>query len=198
MTSKDSLPDTDAILAATRLWMEKAVIGLNLCPFAKAAYIKDRVRLVVSAATTEDELLEDLATELRYLDSVEPTECETTLLIHPEMLRDFLAYNDFLELADATVEALDLTGEIQVASFHPEYQFAGSEPDDIENYSNRSPYPLLHLLREASVEMAAASHPEVDLIPEKNMATLSRLGHSGWKELWGEACGLKPIAPRRE
>jgi hypothetical protein len=187
MTSQDALPDTDAILAATRLWLEKAVIGLNLCPFAKAAYVKNRVRLVVSPATTEDELLEDLATELRYLDGVEPVECETTLLIHPEMLRDFLAYNDFLELADATVEALDLTGEIQVASFHPQYQFAGSDPDDIENYSNRSPYPLLHLLREASVELAAASHPEVDLIPEKNMATLSKLGNAGWKKLWDES-----------
>jgi hypothetical protein len=173
-----------AVVAATRRWVEKAVIGLDLCPFAKAIYVNDRVRYCVSEAQSEDALLADLSRELRALQAADPRICETTLLIHPRTLTDFLAYNDFLGAAEATVEALGLTGELQLASFHPHYQFAGSGPDDIENYTNRSPYPMLHLLRESSVERAAAAGEEVAAIGERNMETLRRLGLDGWRRLW--------------
>ncbi len=178
------MSDEATILADTRAWLEKAVIGLNLCPFAKAAYVKDRVRIVVSDAADSDELLDQLATELNTLHATDPAVCETTLLVHPRVLSDFLDYNDFLELADATLDALNLTGEIQIASFHPQYQFADTQIDDIENCSNRSPYPLLHLLREASVTQAVENFPDVDAIPERNIATLRQLGHAGWAGLW--------------
>ena len=173
------------VVAKTRDWIEKAVIGLNLCPFAKAVYVNDRIRYCVSEAQSEDALLADLARELRALQAADPRICETTLLIHPRALADFLDYNDFLGEAEALVEALGLTGEIQLASFHPRYQFAGSGPDDIENYTNRSPYPMLHLLRESSVERAvAAAGEEVAAIGERNMETLRRLGFEGWRRLW--------------
>ena len=163
--------------------MERAVIGLNLCPFAKAAHIKNQIRYTVSEAQTTDGLLGDLLIELRALAAADPAEIDTTLLIHPQVLSDFLDYNDFIDLADAAVEELGLSGEIQVASFHPQYQFANTDPDDIENYTNRSPYPTLHLLREASVERAVAAFPDAELIFEKNIAVLRRLGHEGWQRL---------------
>ncbi len=173
----------DLIIAATRLWLEHAVIGLNLCPFAKAVHAKGQVRYVVSAATTPEALVADLMDELRFLASADADKTDTTLLIHPQVLNDFLDYNDFLEVADAVIEELELSGEIQVASFHPQYQFAGTEADDITNYSNRSPYPTLHLLREASVERAVAAFPEAADIFEKNIETLEKLGHAGWEKL---------------
>ncbi len=172
------------VIAETRDWIEKAVIGLNLCPFAKTVYVNDRIRYCVSEAQSEDALLADLSRELRALHGADPQTCETALLIHPRALTDFLEYNDFLGAAEATVEALGLTGELQIASFHPRYQFAGSGPDDIENYTNRSPYPMLHLLRESSVERAAAATPDVAAIPARNMETLRRLGFEGWRRLW--------------
>jgi uncharacterized protein len=172
------------VRARTRSWLERAVIGLRLCPFAQAAYVQNRVWMAVSAASTPDELLSDLARELEDLHAADPATRETTLLIHPGVLTDFLDYNDFLELADATLEALELTGIIQIASFHPHYQFAGTAPEDIENYSNRSPYPLLHLLREDSVAAAVQSAPDVDAIPDRNIATLRALGKEGWARLW--------------
>lgn len=172
------------IAADTRRWLERAVIGLNLCPFAKAAYVKQRVHIAVSRATTAEQLLEDLAHELEDLRDADPAERETTLLVHPLVLNDFLDYNDFLDTADAALEALELDGEIQVASFHPQYQFAGTEPADAENNSNRSPWPLLHLLREDSIEQAVESYPDVDAIPERNIAMLRELGDAGWKKLW--------------
>ncbi|HEX9392215.1 MAG TPA: DUF1415 domain-containing protein [Usitatibacteraceae bacterium] len=173
----------DAVIAATRLWLERAVIGLNLCPFAKAVHIKGQIRYVVSAAATPEALVADLIAELEFLDSVDAEKTDTTLLIHPQVLNDFLDYNDFLEVADAVVEELELDGEIQVASFHPDYQFEGTTADDISNYSNRSPYPTLHLLREASVERAVAAFPEAADIFGKNIETLERLGHAGWEKL---------------
>ena len=173
-----------AVIAMTREWIEKAIIGLNLCPFAKTVYANDRIRYCVSEAQTEDALLVDLTRELRGLQAADPQTCETVLLIHPGVLNDFLDYNDFLDVADATVEALGLTGEIQIASFHPRYQFADSGPDDVENYTNRSPYPMLHLLREESVERAALAAPDVDAIAERNIETLRRLGLEGWRRLW--------------
>jgi hypothetical protein len=174
---------SEDILAATKLWVEKAVIGLNLCPFARAVYVREQIRYVVSEAETPEALLADLLVELQGLAAADPGAVDTTLIIHPRVLGDFLDYNDFLGIADAAVVDLGLEGVIQVASFHPEYQFAGSEPDDIENYTNRSPYPILHLLREASVERAVAAFPDASEIYEKNMATMGRLGHEGWRRL---------------
>ena len=171
------------VIATTQQWLERAVIGLNLCPFAKAAYVKQRVRFAVSQATSDEALLDDLILALQDLHAAEPAECETTLLIHPDALTDFLDYNDFLDAADLALDALGLTGVIQVASFHPQYQFAGSEPDDIENFTNRSPYPLLHLLREDSIEQAVESYPDVDNIPARNIETLKKLGPEGWAGL---------------
>ncbi|MES2625628.1 MAG: DUF1415 domain-containing protein, partial [Pseudomonadota bacterium] len=157
--------------------------GLNLCPFAKAVHVKKQVRYVVSAATTEAALLEDLARELDLLVRTPTAEIETTLIIHPAVLGDFLDYNDFLDLADETLLDLDLADDVQIASFHPLYQFAGTEPDDIDNYTNRSPYPMLHLLREASVTQATDAFPDAEKIFTKNIATLRSLGLDGWKKL---------------
>lgn len=177
----NELPD-DAVVATQR-WLERAVIGLNLCPFAKAVYVKQQVRFVLSAATTTAELLEELGNELVRLRDTLADEIDTTLLIHPQVLGEFLDYNDFLDEGDDLLEALDLDGVIQIASFHPQYQFAGTEPDDIENCSNRSPFPMLHLLREDSVARAVEAFPDPDAIVERNLETLRKLGPDGWKNL---------------
>ncbi|MGE8280155.1 MAG: DUF1415 domain-containing protein [Stenotrophomonas sp.] len=175
---------TDPI-AVTRNWLEKAVIGLNLCPFAKAVYVKQQVRFVLSDATTPEALLEQLAEELVLLRETPAEQIDTTLIIHPDVLTDFLDYNDFLDNADAAVEALDLQGILQVASFHPQYQFAGAAPDDVSNYTNRAPYPTLHLLREDSVERAVSAFPDPDVIVERNIKTLDQLGVEGWHRVLG-------------
>jgi ATP-independent RNA helicase DbpA len=178
--------DTDAarIEARTRLWLERAVIGLNLCPFARAPHVAGRIRYRVSAARDEDGLLEELAEELRLLHATPPEQVETTLLILASVLGDFVDFNQFLDAADACVERLDLDGEIQVASFHPHYRFAGTAPDDVENFSNRSPWPILHLLRESSIARVVDAIEEPDAIYENNIQTLRRLGRSGWDALW--------------
>ena len=180
----DALPEDAPYLAATTLWLERAVIGLNLCPFARAPHVQGKLRLRVSQARDTEALLDDLLGELQSLNAISASECETTLLIHPHVLADFLDYNDFLDSADAAVETLGLEGELQVASFHPHYQFAESAPNDIENFSNRSPWPTLHLLREASVERAMESMTDTDAIYRRNMDTLQRLGTEGWQALW--------------
>lgn len=174
--------DADPI-AATRRWLERAVIGLNLCPFAKAVHVKDQVRYVLSEATTADALLQELAEELAWLAETDPRVVDTTLLVHPHVLQDFVDYNDFLDQADAAVDALGLEGEIQVASFHPDYRFAGTDPDDPGNLTNRSPYPMLHLLREASIDRAVAAYPDPDVIVDRNIATMERLGARGYYAL---------------
>ncbi|MBT9569057.1 MAG: DUF1415 domain-containing protein [Thiobacillus sp.] len=174
----------DAVTAAMREWLEKAVIGLNLCPFAKAVYVRDQVRIVVSAARHLDGLLEDLDRELDFLAAADPADVDTTLLVHPTLLPDFLDFNDFLQLADAAVEEHALEGIVQIASFHPQFQFEGTGPDDMGNYSNRAPFPALHLLREASIERAVAAFPDAETIYERNIETLERLGHAGWRALW--------------
>lgn len=174
---------TEEILAATKQWLERAVIGLDLCPFAKAVYVKDQIRYVVSRADSSAALLAELKAELQALAAADPRVTDTTLLIHPQALEDFLEYNEFLGTADETLAELDLEGVLQVASFHPRYQFAGSGADDITNYTNRSPYPMLHLLREDSVDRAVTAFPEAAEIYEKNIATLRRLGREGWKRL---------------
>lgn len=179
------MDNTDTpVIEATRLWLERAVIGLNLCPFAKAVHVKQQIRYVVSHAETPEALLEELVGELQLLAAADPQQVEMTLLMHPRVLQDFLDYNDFLELADAAVEQLDLGGVLQIASFHPDYQFAGTAPDDIENYTNRSPYPTLHLLREASIDQAVAAFPDAADIFERNIETMQRLGLAGWKKLF--------------
>ncbi|MFC5741738.1 DUF1415 domain-containing protein [Dyella tabacisoli] len=176
----DDLP----YIEATRRWVERAVVGLNLCPFARAPLVQQKIRFAVSHARDADTLLDDLCGELQSLAAADAGDCETTLLIHPFALGDFLDYNDFLDVADAAVETLGLEGELQVASFHPQYQFADSAIDDIENFSNRSPYPTLHLLRESSVERAMDAMTDTDEIFRRNADTLKRLGPEGWQALW--------------
>jgi hypothetical protein len=171
------------VIALTQAWVEKAVIGLNLCPFAKAVHVKKQIRYVVCDATTPEELLGVLMDELQTLSDLSPEEVDTTLLIHPHVLNDFLDYNEFLDVADTALEDMDLAGELQVASFHPQYQFADSGPDEIDNYTNRSPYPTLHLLREDSIERAVEAFPDAAEIFEKNIETVRALGHDGWDRL---------------
>jgi len=173
----------EQVLGKTRLWLETAVIGLNLCPFAKAVYVKNQVRMVVSMARHADDLLEELDRELDLLVATPAGQIDTTLLIHPTLFEDFLDFNDFLEVAEGVVDEHDLEGVIQLASFHPKFQFDGTEPDDISNYTNRAPFAILHLLREDSVERAVEAFPEADAIFKTNIATLVKLGHAGWKSL---------------
>ena len=184
--TQDAAFDAGAIDAGVRRWLERAVIGLNLCPFAKAVYVKQQVRIVVSDASTERALLEQLGEELALLRDTPADAIDTTLLVHPQVLGDFLDYNDFLDDADALVEALALDGVLQVASFHPQYQFAGTAPDDAENLTNRAPWPILHLLREASVDRAVAAYADPDAIIGRNIATARELGFAGWDNLLAE------------
>jgi len=174
---------TEHALAETRAWVERAVIGLQLCPFAKAPQVKGQVRYVASGAVDADSLLSDLVEELKLLAGEPPDRIETTLLVHPRAFSDFADHNDFLEVAEAALVALDLEGVIQIASFHPQYRFADSDPDDIANATNRAPYPTLHLLREESIERALATFADPDSIFEANIATMERLGPEGWAAL---------------
>ncbi len=171
----------------TQRWLERAVIGLNLCPFAKAVHVKGLIRYAVSEATTPTEFLVDLKNELNLLANSDVASVsvvyDTTLLIAPYCLQDFLDFNDFLGKADKLVAKMKLDGTLQLANFHPRYQFAGTEPDDITNYTNRAPYPTLHLLRESSIDQAVAAFPEAEAIFEVNMETMERLGLKGWDEL---------------
>lgn len=178
-----SAPSDQQAIEATRHWLENVVIGLNLCPFAGSPWRQGRVRFKLSEARSQQQLAEDLAEELLALHAADPAECETSLLIHPHILTDFIDYNDFLDLADRLLESLELDGILQIASFHPDYQFADSPADDPANCTNRSPYPMLHLLREASIEAATANLPNPDLIYERNIQTLRQLGMEGWKKL---------------
>ena len=173
----------EAVLAATRHWLEAAVIGLNLCPFAKAVYVKHQVRLVVSKARHADDLLEELDRELDLLVATPADQIDTTLLIHPTLFEDFLDFNDFLEVAEGVVDEHELEGVIQLASFHPQFQFDGTEAEDISNYTNRAPFAILHLLREDSVERAVEAFPQAEAIFEQNIATLEKLGQDGWTKL---------------
>lgn len=183
---QDVAVDAAMIEADVRRWLERAVIGLNLCPFAKAVHVKHQVRIVVSDASTERALLEELGEELALLRDSAEDSIDTTLLVHPQVLTDFLDYNDFLDTADALIEAMDLDGVLQVASFHPDYQFADSAADDAANLTNRAPYPILHLLREASIDRAVAAYPDPDAIIERNIATMQALGVEGFRKLLSE------------
>jgi len=157
-----------------RQWVETLVVGMNLCPFAKREMVKNRVRFATTTSKTEEQLLMALQAELELLNS-DPS-VETTLLIHPGVLQGFYDYNRFLGYADSLLVELGLEGIYQIASFHPDYQFDGTKLDDAENYTNRSPYPMLHLIREASLERVIADYPEVDQIPVRNMALMNSLG----------------------
>ncbi len=179
------MSEQDEAIEATRRWIERAVIGLGLCPFARKPFEQDTVRIALSDARDTDALLQALSDELTHLANSAPATCETTLLVHPHVLQDFLDFNDFLDLADACVKAMGLTGEIQVASFHPQYQFADSDADDIANATNRSPYPTLHLLREASVSRAVDTLADPDAIYQRNIAQLRALGWDGLRKALG-------------
>jgi hypothetical protein len=177
-----SAESRDAVLAATRHWLTRAVIGLNLCPFAKAVHVKGQIRYAVSEAVDMEGALADLEIELGTLVDADPAVIDTTLLILPLALGDFIDFNDCLFFADRMVKQLRLEGVIQIASFHPFYQFEGNEIDDIENYTNRAPYPVIHLLREDSVERAVRAFPEAEEIFERNQELLNGMGLEGWGE----------------
>jgi len=179
-------PSDSHAITETRAWVERAVIGLNLCPFAKAVHAKGQVRYVLSTAADEEALLAELCSEMEKLVAADPGDTDTTLLIHPQLLNDFLDFNDFLGAADEALEQLGLEGVLQIASFHPQFQFAGTDADDVSNATNQSPYPTLHLLREASVDRAVAAFPQAEAIYENNMRTLEALGADGWAALLAE------------
>ena len=176
MTSPTPLQETQA-------WLEKAVIGLNLCPFAKAVHTKGQIRWVLSTADQPLALLKELVAELKLLAQTDPEQVDTTLIVHPQVLQDFGDFNDFMGVIEDALTDLDLDGVLQVASFHPEFQFADTEADDVTNATNRSPFPTLHLLREDSVEWAVAAFPEAESIFERNIQTLQTLGAEGWRRL---------------
>ena len=167
----------------TRAWIARAVVGLNLCPFARAVQAKNQIRCVATDAADAEALLARLCDEMHFLAEADPAQIDTTLLVHPQAMTDFLDFNDFLEIADAALEELGYAGVLQVAPFHPQFQFADTAPDDIGNATNRSPYPTLHLLREDSVERAVAAFPEAEAIFETNIRTLEKLGPQGWAAL---------------
>ena len=174
---------TQTAIDDTRGWLERAVIGLNLCPFAKSVHVKGQVHYVVSRAQTAPALLQDLMDELKALQASDPAERDTTLLIAPDCLADFLDFNDFLAEADQALVDLELDGVLQIANLHPDYQFAGTRSDDITNFTNRSPYPTLHLLREDSIDRAVDAFPDAESIFERNMETMERIGAEGWAAL---------------
>jgi len=174
---------TDRVIATTQRWLEKAVIGLNLCPFAKAVHAKGQIRYAVTAASCAAELLAEVEHELDLLAAADPEALDTTLLIHPAVMTDFIDFHLFLREADGLIKRRRYRGVLQIASFHPAYEFAGNAPDDVANCTNRSPYPTLHLLREASIDRAVAAFPDASVIYERNIETMRRLGHDAWRQL---------------
>lgn len=176
-------PEAASVITATQQWLERAVIGLNLCPFAKAVHVKRQIHYVIYPGDDAKECLTLLRSELQALAMADPEVRDTTLLIAPHAWPDFLDFNDFLDQADRLLRKTKLDGVLQIASFHPQFQFADSEPDAIGNYTNRAPFPTLHLLREASIDKAVQAFPNAESIFEKNIETLERLGHAGWNAL---------------
>jgi hypothetical protein len=179
-------PEPEVIIARTRCWVERAVVALNLCPFASKPVEREQVRYVVSTAEDEETLLADMQQELEMLRDSDPSLIETTVLIHPWVLNDFYDYNNFLGVVDVLLDHSGYNGVFQVASLHPDYQFAGTEPEDAENYTNRSPYPVLHLLREEFLEKAILSYARPDKIPERNIRTMEKLGADKMREMLAE------------
>lgn len=190
-STEPSFPE-DIVIADTVRWLEKAVIGLNLCPFAKAVHVKGQIHYVVSQATDAEGVANDLHRELEALAEIAADKRDTTLLVLPQALGDFLDFNDFLEVADEMIEELDLGGILQVASFHPQFQFEGTDVDDVTNCTNRGPYPILHLLREDSIDKAVEAFPEAEMIYERNMQVLGDIGIEGWLDLGvGATCPVQ-------
>ena len=178
------LADTERIaIEDTQAWLTRAVVGLNLCPFAKAVMAKGQVRYVVTELTEPEQVLKLLQSEMQTLVVADPDTLDTTLLIAPYLLPDFLDFNEFLFDCEAVLQAMDLEGVLQIADFHPNYQFAGTAPEDVENRTNQSPYPTLHLLREDSVSRAVQAFPDAALIYERNTALLREMGTAGWLAL---------------
>lgn len=185
------------VMEDTVRWLERAVIGLNLCPFAKGVHVKGQVHYVVSAATEADTLLEDVRRELLALSDISPEVRDTTLLMAPHCMAEFLDFNDFTAVVDDLIQELDLGGLLQVAFFHPQFQFAGTQLDDVSNCTNRTPYPTLHLLREESIDRAVAVFPEADAIFERNIEVLENLGAQGWAALdVGARCPVHGVVDR--
>jgi len=174
------------VVADTQAWLDKAVIGLNLCPFAKAVVAKQQVRMVVCMDSEPEQVLQMLQQEMQLLVDTDATVLDTTLLIAPNLLPDFLDFNEFLFDCDSVLVSMELEGVLQIADFHPRYQFAGTQPDDISNFTNRAPYPTLHLLREESIDKAVAAFPDASLIYERNVQVLEALGKEGWEGLVGK------------
>ncbi|WP_217808731.1 DUF1415 domain-containing protein [Derxia lacustris] len=174
------------VIAAMRRWLERAVIGLNLCPFAKSVYVRNQVRIVVSEARNAEDWFAEFEHEVELLLATDAAEVDTTLLVHPKLLRDFMDFNEFVSIAEDRLGELELDGVLQVASFHPRFQFEGTAPDEIGNYTNRAPFPTLHLLREASLDRAIESMPDTDEIWKRNVATMDSLGYDGWNALWND------------
>lgn len=188
MTDSDPQPaltpeQERTVIEDTQKWLLDAVVGLNLCPFAKAVVVKDMVRYRVCASAEPANVLAMLREELQHLADADPDQLDTTLLIAPLALPDFLDFNDFLADCDEVLMDLELDGVLQVADFHPRYQFGGTDADDISNCTNRTPYPTLHLLREASIDKAVQAYPDASLIFERNIEVLNKLGHAGWAAL---------------
>lgn len=179
------------VIARTRCWIERVVVELNLCPFARKPFMGGQVRYVVSEAERTSSLLEDLHKELEYLRHTDVAKVETTVLILPYVLNDFLDYNDFFDAVEVLIDEEGYQGEFQVASFHPDYQFGGTHVDDAENYTNRSPYPVLHLIREASIEQAVAHYPCPEDIPERNIRTMEKMGAERMREILGECMKIE-------
>ena len=170
-------------IADTQAWLDKAVIGLNLCPFAKAVVAKKQVRYVVCMDSEPEQVLQMLQLEMQLLVNTDAAVLDTTLLIAPNLLPHFLDFNEFLFDCDSVLLSMELEGVLQIADFHPRYQFAGTQADDISNFTNRAPYPTLHLLREESIDKAVAAFPDASLIYERNMQVLEALGKEGWEDL---------------
>ena len=194
MTEADSRQFEAAVQSDMRRWLERAVIGLNLCPFAKAVHAREQIHYAVSRATTSQALAHDLVQELQDLVALDPTLRDTTLLVAPDCLAEFLDFNDFLMIADQALVDLALDGSIQIASFHPGFQFANTSAEDITNFTNRAPYPTLHLLREASVDRAVKAFPQAEFIFERNLQTMERLGVVGWMALGLQRTAASPAA----
>jgi len=171
------------IIAYTSAWVEHVVIGLNLCPFAKPVHTKGQIDYFLSHARDETTLAANLRLAMQRLIASTPEKMDTCLLIHPWVLSDFFDYNNFLDIADGILDELELIGVLQIASFHPHYQFAGTTEDDVTNCTNRSPFPMLHLLREKSLDKATAALPDANVIVDRNVDTMISLGHEGWNHL---------------
>jgi hypothetical protein len=167
----------------TQRWLMQAVVGLNLCPFAKAVVTKNLVRYRVCLSTEPADVLNILREELQHLSSADETLLDTTLLIAPNLLPDFFSFNAFLSDCDDVLLDMNLEGVLQIADFHPHYTFAGEDPQGMSHFTNRTPYPTLHLLRESSIDKAVTAYPDAALIYERNMALLEKMGREGWAAL---------------